>query len=197
MPQRRINLPKIVSIALMAAIMCVIGPLSVPLPFTGVPVSFTNMIICLSVYLLGIQGGTLSCVIYLLLGFAGLPVFSGFTGGVGKLAGPTGGYLIGFIFLALICGIFAEKHGAKSSADIKQGFSSLRGKRWFYALGMALGMGVAYVFGTAWLAYQANLGFSQAIFAGVIPFLPGDALKIVLITVVAPEIKKRISHIYV
>ena len=89
-------------VALMAAVMCFMGPLSIPIG--EVPVSFTNLIIYLSVYLLGMKMGTASCIVYLLLGMVGLPVFSGYSGGMAKLAGPTGGYLIGFIFMALICG---------------------------------------------------------------------------------------------
>lgn len=84
---------EIVKIALMAAIISVLGPLSVPLPFTPVPVSFTIMAVYLTSYLLGSKTGTLSVIIYILVGLAGLPVFSGFTGGAAKLVGPTGGYI--------------------------------------------------------------------------------------------------------
>ena len=91
-------------IGLMSALMCVAGPLSVPLPFTPVPISLTNLIIYLTAFVLGCKSGTVSYVIYLLLGTAGLPVFSGFTGGLSKLAGPTGGYSIGFILTVAVCG---------------------------------------------------------------------------------------------
>ena len=80
--------------ALMAAVTCILAPLSIPIG--PVPISFTNLAIYLSLYLLGWKRGTISYLIYLLIGLIGLPVFSGFTGGVGKLAGPTGGYIIGF-----------------------------------------------------------------------------------------------------
>jgi biotin transport system substrate-specific component len=142
-----------------------------------VPISLTNLVIYFAAYLLGARAGTLSCAIYLLLGFAGLPVFSGFTGGAAKLAGPTGGYLVGFIFLALICGAFAGK---------------FRGNRWWYAAGMALGTAVLYAFGTAWLAYQANLTFHAALFAGVIPFIPGNIAKIVIVTLICQPAKKLV-----
>jgi biotin transport system substrate-specific component len=164
-------------IALMAATMCVVGPFSIPLPMSPAPISFTNLVIYFAAYLLGARAGTLSCVIYLLLGLAGLPVFSGFTGGVSKLAGPTGGYLIGFIFLALICGAFAEK---------------FRGNRWWYVVGMALGTAVLYAFGTVWLAYQGNLTFGAALFAGVIPFIPGNVAKIIIITLVCQPAKRLV-----
>ena len=85
--------------ALMAAVTCILAPLSIPIG--PVPISFTNLAIYLSLYLLGWKKGTISYLIYLLLGLVGLPVFSGFTGGPAKLAGPTGGYIIGFIVMAV------------------------------------------------------------------------------------------------
>ena len=93
--------------ALMAAVTCILAPLSVPIG--PVPISLTNFAIYLSLYLLDWKKGTLSYLIYLLLGLVGLPVFSGFTGGLAKLAGPTGGYIIGFIPMAIICGFAFEK----------------------------------------------------------------------------------------
>ena len=108
-----LNAKTIALIGLMAAVTCIMGPLSIPLPFSPVPISLTNLAIYLTIYVLGMKKGTLSYIIYLLLGFAGLPVFSGFTSGSAKMLGPTGGYLIGFIFLAIICGIFIEKWPTK------------------------------------------------------------------------------------
>ena len=89
--------------ALMTAVTCILAPLSIPIG--PVPISLTNFAIYLSLYLLDWKKGTISYILYLLLGLVGLPVFSGFTGGIGKLAGPTGGYIIGFIPMAIIAGI--------------------------------------------------------------------------------------------
>ena len=102
---RRSNTYAMTMIALMTAVTCILAPLSIPIG--PVPISLTNFAIYLSLYLLDWKKGTISYFIYLLLGFAGLPVFSGFTGGVAKLAGPTGGYIVGFIPMAIIAG-FAE-----------------------------------------------------------------------------------------
>jgi biotin transport system substrate-specific component len=173
--KKTFDLRKMTVVALMAAVMCIVGPFSIPLPVTLVPISFTNLIIFLSVYILGMKSGTLSTVIYLLLGLVGIPVFSGFTGGASKFAGPTGGYLIGFIFLALICGLFADR---------------FHGNRWLYLIGMVLGLAVCYAFGTAWLAVQTNMTFIAALATGVVPFLIGDALKIAVITAAAPQLRK-------
>ena len=81
--------------ALMAAVTCVLAPMAIPIG--PVPISLTNLAIYLSLYLLGWKWGTASYVVYMLIGMVGVPVFSGFTGGLGKLAGPTGGYIIGFV----------------------------------------------------------------------------------------------------
>ena len=89
-------------IAVMAAITCILGPLSIPIPVSPVPISLTNLAIYLTVCLLGWKFGTISYLIYLLIGIAGLPVFSSFSSGFAKLLGPTGGYLIGFIPMALL-----------------------------------------------------------------------------------------------
>ena len=94
---------QITLIGLMTAITCILAPLSIPIG--PVPISLTNFAIYLSLYLLDWKKGTISYILYLLLGLVGLPVFSGFTGGIGKLAGPTGGYIIGFIPMAIIAGI--------------------------------------------------------------------------------------------
>ena len=102
--------------ALMAALMCILGPMSIPIG--PIPVSFTNFVIFLSVYLLGVKGATISYLVYLLLGAVGLPVFSGYQGGLAKLAGPTGGYLVGFILTALISGVVLERFHAHAVATI-------------------------------------------------------------------------------
>ena len=99
---KRLSTRKLVLIALMTAITCIFAPMAIPIPVSPVPISLTNLVIMISIYVLGFKDATISYIVYLLLGLVGLPVFSGFTGGLGKLAGPTGGYLIGFIFLALI-----------------------------------------------------------------------------------------------
>ena len=85
--------------ALMAAALCVLGPLSVPIG--AIPISLSNFVICLTAWLLGPKFGTLSVAVYLLIGLVGVPVFSGYGAGIAKLAGPTGGYLVGtawFVF---------------------------------------------------------------------------------------------------
>jgi biotin transport system substrate-specific component len=172
------NISTLTLISLMTAVICILGPLSLPIPISPVPISLTNLAIFFSVVILGCKNGTISYLVYLLIGFAGIPVFSYFTAGPSKLLGPTGGYLIGFIFLALIAGFFVDKFPDRI---------------YMYMAGMALGMCVAYLLGTGWLAWQANLDLKAALFAGVIPYIPGDIIKIILAAVFGTTIRKRIK----
>lgn len=180
MNQNKMKTKELTLIGLMTAVTCILGPLSIPLPFSVVPISFTNLVIYFTVFLLGWKKGTISYLIYLLIGLVGLPVFSGFSGGIGKIAGPTGGYLAGFLLLAIISGIFIEK---------------FRGKIYMYALGMVLGLAVTYLFGTIWLSYQLGLTFKEGLFMGVIPYIPGDIVKIAAALILGPILRKNVAGI--
>ena len=87
------------------------------IPIGPVPISLTNLAIYLSLYLLGWKWGTASYVVYMLIGMVGVPVFSGFTGGLGKLAGPTGGYIIGFVPMAVLAGLVIDRSRAGRSSS--------------------------------------------------------------------------------
>ena len=170
---QKIKTKQMVLIALMTAVTCVLGPLSIPLPFSPVPISLTNFAIFLAIFVLGMKNGTISFIIYLLLGAVGVPVFSSFRGGLQVLAGPTGGYLIGFIFLALIMG-FAHDHFDRKLVPT--------------IIGMIIGMAVCYAFGTVWLAKLLSLSFKEGLMMGVIPYLAGDVAKIIIAAIVGPKL---------
>lgn len=170
---QKIRTKQMVLIALMTAVTCVLGPLSIPLPFSPVPISLTNFAIFLAIFVLGMKSGTISFIIYLLLGAVGVPVFSSFRGGFQVLAGPTCGYLIGFIFLALIMGFALDHFDRKLVPTI---------------IGMIIGMAVCYAFGTVWLAKLLSLSFKEGLMMGVIPYLPGDAAKIIIAAIVGPKL---------
>ncbi len=174
----RTSTQRLVLIALITAVTCILAPFSIPIPISPVPISLTNLVLLVSIYILGWKDAVVSFLIYLLLGIAGLPVFSGFTGGLAKLAGPTGGYLVGFIFMIILAGIFAEHFAHKRSLIVA---------------GMILGTAVAYIFGTAWLAFQMELSFTAALSIGVVPYLPGDTAKIVIAVTFGPVLRDRLS----
>ena len=170
-----LTVSQIAVIGVMTAATCVLAPLS--LPIGPVPISLTNLVIYFSLYTLGTMKGTISYLVYLLLGLF-LPVFSGGAGGPGKLFGPTGGYLFGFIPMAILGGIVIDRYMDQRV-------------RCFLAL--VVGTAICYGFGTAWLAYQAHMTFAAALAAGVIPFIIGDLIKIVLAVVIGPQIRKRLA----
>ena len=157
--------------ALMTAITCILAPMALPIPISPVPISLTNLVIFFMAYILGMKLSVASYVLYLLLGTVGLPVFSGFSGGLGKL--------IGFIFLAAIAGFFVEKFPAKI---------------YMHVVGMIIGMAICYIFGTAWLAGQLGMSFVAALGIGVIPYLPGDTAKIIIAIIAGPQIRKAVSR---
>ncbi len=169
-----------VFIAVCTALTCILAPLSINIPISPVPLSLTIFALFISSYVLGLKYGMVSFVLYALIGLVGVPVFSKFTGGPAVLLGPTGGYIIGFIFVSFFTGLFIER---------------FEDKRYMHAIGMVIGVAICYAFGTAWLAGVAGMGFVQALYAGVIPFIPADAAKIAVALAIGPKIRRTIRNI--
>ena len=169
--------------AVMTAVLCVTAPFSIPVG--PVPVSLATLIILLTVYILGWKCGTVSVLLYLLLGAVGLPVFSGFSGGFVKLAGPTGGYLAGYVLLALIAGLFFQAgHSAKPIVC-----------RLIQAAGMLLGTAALYALGTVWFCIVTDSALAYALSLCVLPFIPGDLAKMIIVLLLGDTIKKRLRRI--
>ena len=161
-------------IAVMTAVICILGPLSIPIG--PVPISLTNLALYLTIYILGTRRSVIACGLYLLIGLVGIPVFSGFTGGPAKLAGPTGGYIIGFIIMAVIAGLVIDNCH----------------KSWIQFVGMIVGTIICYLFGTIWFCIVADYTFKAALAVCVIPFIPADLVKMIIAMIIGPMIKKRI-----
>lgn len=160
--------------AVMAAVMCVLAPMAIPIG--PVPISLTNLAIYIALYLLGWKRGTASYLVYMLIGMAGMPVFSGYAGGLGKLAGPTGGYIIGFIPMALIAGVVIEKSRSRA----------------VQLAGMVAGTAVCYAFGTVWFCIQGGYAAAAALSMCVFPFIPGDLVKMAVAMAVGPAVRSRL-----
>ncbi len=160
--------------AVFTALTCILAPLSIPIG--PIPISLTTLVLYLALYLLGWKLSTASLIAYLALGMAGAPVFSGFSGGAGKLFGPTGGYLIGFLPLVLVSG-WVLAHTST---------------RWVQFLGFVLGTALCYAFGTAWFCFQTKSALGPALAVCVYPFLPFDLLKIILAMLLGPSIRKQL-----
>jgi biotin transport system substrate-specific component len=164
--------------AVMTALMCVLGPVMIPLG--PIPFSLQVLTVCLSAAVLGMKRGTLATVLYLLIGFVGVPVFTGFSGGPGKILGPTGGFLVGFVPLSLIAG-WASDH-FRSSAVLQ-------------FLGMFVGLVVLYFFGTAWLVWLAKLPVGKALQAAVYPFVAVDTVKVLIAMFLSRALRSRLERI--
>lgn len=163
------------TVAVMAAVLAVVSPFAL---FLGpVPVSLCTLGICLSAYALGGRRCVLAVLVYVLLGSAGMPVFSGFTGGAGKLLGPTGGYILGYLLLAAVTGWTVE-HSER---------------RWIHAVGMAVGTALLYLLGTVWYCFQAGQEVNAAVSLCVLPFLPGDVAKILCACVMGPSLRNKLE----
>lgn len=147
--------------ALMAALTAAGAYIAIPVG--PVPIVLQNLFIMLTGLLLGRHWGLISVCVYLVAGAIGLPVFAGGTGGIGKFVGPTGGYLLGFAAAAYLIGAISEKSKGKIILDI---------------LAMIAGSLVIYMFGVSWLKVVTGMSLSKAVSIGMLPFLPGDAVKI-------------------
>lgn len=163
--------------ALMAAVICVLGPLSIPIG--PVPISLVNFAIYITMYILGTKRGSAAVCLYVLIGLVGIPVFSGFTGGAGKLLGPTGGYIIGYIPMAIVLGLLLENHWKHKIECV---------------IFMELVTWIPYLLGTAWLAFQAGMTFPAAFAVGVLPFIAEDLVKMIIAAILGPVLKTRLSR---
>ncbi|MBR4724335.1 MAG: biotin transporter BioY, partial [Lachnospiraceae bacterium] len=160
----KLSITSMIYIALMAVIITICSWISIPGP---VPFTLQTFAVFTALLLLGTRDGLISIVVYLLLGAVGVPVFSGFSGGIGHLLGPTGGYLIGFIVMGFVFGIVRHfiKHPLASAITAS-----------------ILGLAACYAFGTVWFVIvytqtKTAITFGAALSLCVIPFIIPDAIK--------------------
>lgn len=170
----------LVYIGLSAALIAICSWISIPLT---VPITLQTMGVCLISGLFGLKKGTIATVVYIILGAIGVPVFAGFSSGIGIILNSTGGYIIGFIFTSLIVGFASDK---------------FKGKLLPLIISMVIGILVCYAFGTVWFAVvyaRTNAPESIGTILGwcVIPFLIPDAVKIALAAVLTNRLKRFVK----
>ena len=163
--------------AIIAAFLCIVAPLSVPIG--PIPITLALFFVYLAGALLGWKRGLIAVAVYVLLGAVGLPVFSGYQGGIQKLLGVTGGYIVGYLPCVAIVGLAADKCAEK---------------KWALPVAMVVGTIVLYFIGTVWFMITTKNTLAASLGMCVIPFLPGDAVKIVVATILAMMIRPRISR---
>ena len=162
-----------VFVAMFAALIAVCSIVSIPIG--EVPVTLQTFAVCLSGAMLGWRRGMLSVLIYTLLGAVGLPVFAGMKGGVGVLAGSTGGYIAGFLLTALIIGAAAEKWERKALP---------------LTVSMIFGVLLCYAIGTVWFLFVTKTRVGDALLLCVVPFLIPDAVKIAAAVILSNRLSK-------
>jgi len=178
----KINTRDIAYIAIFTALMAVCSWIAIPTPTR---IDFTMQILGLFLLLgtLGGKRGTLAVTAYLLLGAVGVPVFSGFSGGIGALLSPSGGYLIGYFFTALLM----------------WGLEKILGTRtWALGVSMFLGLIVCYTFGTAWFMIVYPMGgeavsLVTALSWCVLPYLPFDLIKLAAALTLSSQLRRHVK----
>jgi biotin transport system substrate-specific component len=171
------KLRMVVLASLMAALMAVGSYIHVPIG--PVPIVLTNLFVLLSGLLLGSRWGIASAGLYLLVGAIGMPVFYGGKGGLAHLLGPTGGYLFGFALSAWITGFISERFRYSMTGRV---------------IAVLLGSFIIYVLGVPWLKMITKMPWPKAWMVGMIPFLPGDALKAVVAIVLARAVRPMLNR---
>lgn len=181
MGEDRERLVGITRCALMAAVLSLLSLVAIPLPISPVPFTLQSLGVYMAAGLLGPRWGTAAVAVYLLVGVAGLPVFAGGEAGVGVLLGPKGGYLMAFLPAAFLVGL-ASRQLRDSRGSPKSVGLLVAG-----LMGAAV---VIYALGAGWLAMVTGLGATQVIVVGVVPFVPGDAVKLVAAAILIPAVAR-------
>ena len=174
----KMNTKDMAVIAVMAALICVAGPLTVSIG--PIPLSLASFAVYMAGATLGAKRGALAVAVYLLIGCAGVPVFSGFSGGFQKLAGVTGGYLAGYLLCAWLTGLGIRPGGEKSES------------KWRLPAFMLLGTAALYLVGTAWFMLQTGNGLAASLGMCMLPFLPGDGAKIVAACALSRPVRRAL-----
>lgn len=162
---------RVAKVGVLAALYCLCA--SITIPFIGMPMTFQCFAVAAGSFCFGAPVGVAATAVYVAIGAAGLPVFSGFGGGVQVLFGPTGGYIWGFFALALLCG-----------------FS--KGKLKDLALG-TVGLVTCYGLGCIWYAYVSGMGLWTAFLVGGAPYILKDFLLLLAAYPMAIRLKRAIG----
>lgn len=175
--QKQMPVIMLVMCALFAALMAVSAQISIPIE--PVPICMTLFAVELCGALMKKQYAALATLAYILLGLVGAPVFAGFKSGAAVLFGTTGGYIFGYVLCAFLISLIIEKWGREV---------------WKQVIAMVVGLLVCYLFGTAWFMLLSGRALAESLALCVIPFLPGDAVKIALAVVLSLALYKPMQR---
>ncbi len=167
---KKINIKEVTKLSLCIALLCISSYIIIPLPFTPIMITGQTIVVNLIALILNPIHSAICVTIFILLGASGLPVFAGGNSGLGTLFGPTGGFIVGFLFAAVA---MSYLKGTKISL------------RKYLLITIFVGMPVTYLLGVAYMSYILNITYTKALQLGVIPFLAGDLIKAVLASIIA------------
>lgn len=173
----KLSTKEIIICALFSAITALLAQISIPIPFTTVPLTMQVFAVAISGVLLGAKKGFISQIIYILIGSIGLPVFAQMRGGLGVVLGPTGGFILGFPLMALVIGYFSKKYN----------------KLIYLLIGMIIGLIIDYLLGTILFTIVTKSTFIQGLMMCVVPFVFVDLIKIGLAAFVGVKLSKRLK----
>lgn len=173
----KLKLKDMMYCSIFAALIGVLAYVVIPLPFSPVLVTGQTLAIMLAGLMLGPIQSFVSVLVFILIGIAGIPVFSGGRAGIGVLAGASGGYIIGFLVGAVIISLLSRK----TKSNWRLGGSAIIG-----------GIIVVYLFGVPWMSFVTGMGMKEALIAGVLPFIPGDLVKVVAATLLAKSLNSHL-----
>ena len=164
-------------VGLFTAVIAIMAQISIPMPL-GVPMTMQTFAITLAAIILGAKLSTISTLIYILLGAIGLPVLAGFSGGISKFVGPTGGFLISFPIMAFIIGYAVDHRSAFKGA---------------FVIGLIAGTVVNYIVGIAMFCILTQSSVAVGFTACVLPFIPTAIIKAILAALIGFPIRKRLK----
>lgn len=174
----KLDIKEIIICSLFSSITALLSQISIPIPFTTVPLTMQVFAVAISGVLLGSRKGFISQLIYLLMGSIGLPVFANMGGGLSIVLGPTGGFILGFPIMSLIIGYFSKQN-----------------KVIYVLIGMIIGLIIDYLIGTILFTFITKSTFMQGLIMCVAPFILFDFIKIGLATTIGTTLSKRLKNI--
>lgn len=173
-----LSIKEMTLIGMCAALMAIFSQISIPLPFTAVPVTLQIFGLVVIAVIVGTKIGTLSLIVFVILGTIGLPVFANFSGGLGVIVGPTGGYIIGFIIMAFLIG-----------------YASSNGNKILLFVASYIGVTIDLLLGTLYLKIVTKLTIQGALIAGFYPFIIKDFITVALAVFIGLKVKRSVWHI--
>lgn len=173
----KMSTKEIIICGIFASITSILAQISIPLPFTTVPLTMQVFAVVLCGLMLGPKLGLITQIIYILLGAVGMPVFAQMSGGIAAIVGPTGGFILAFPLMALVVGYFSKKYDSII----------------MIVTGMILSLIICYTIGTLQFSIIMKMSFIEGLKLCVIPFILVDLVKIGLATSVGVSVSKRVD----